>query len=116
MFKADYTFYERMITMKTLKKIKRKAVVLLLTVLLIFSISATTVGAAPASFDECTTTAVTDSVTEVTGTATPDETVPPSSHGGNYGFWIGIGAVVVGGLIATAVIGIKAKKDEDEDE
>lgn len=48
-------------------------------------------------------------------TATADETVtekePP-----NYGFFIGIGAIVLGGIIATAIVGYKLKNREEEEE
>lgn len=105
--------------MKISKKIKKKAVALLLTVLLILSIGVTSVGAVPATPDEGVETTVTqtteESKKEMSDVATSDETVQTSANRGNYGFWIGLGAIVVGGLIATAVIGYKAKKDEDED-
>lgn len=106
--------------MKFSKKVKKKAVALLLTVLLILSIGVISVGAVPATPDESVETTVAqtveESITETSEVSTPDETVQPSVNSGNYGFWIGLGAIVVGGLIATAVIGYKAKKDEDEDE
>ncbi len=48
-------------------------------------------------------------------TATVDETKvekdPP-----NYGFFIGIGAIILGGLVATAIIGFKLKNREEEEE
>lgn len=106
--------------MKISKKVKKKAVALLLTILLILSIGVTSVGAVPATPDESVETTVTqtaeESTTEMSDVSTPDETVQTSVNSGNYGFWIGLGAIVVGGLIATAVIGYKAKKDEDENE
>lgn len=101
--------------MKSIKKIKDKAVALLLTLLFIFTVGVTSVSAAPPTTDEVLPITTTECVTELTNITTPDE-AQSDSGSNNYGFWIGIGAVVVGGLIATAVIGIKAKKDEDEDE
>lgn len=101
--------------MKSIKKIKDKAVALLLTLLFIFTVGVTSVSAAPSTKDEVLPITTTECVTELTSITTPDE-AQSDSGSNNYGFWIGIGAVVVGGLIATAVIGIKAKKDEDEDE
>ena len=100
--------------MNLFRKVKGKAVVLLLALLLTLTVGVTSVGAVPATTDEAMPVTTTVCVTEST-TITPDE-AHSDSGGNNYGFWIGIGAVVVGGLIATAVIGIKAKKDEDEDE
>ena len=101
--------------MKSIKKVKGKAVALLLTLLLTLTVGVTSVSAAPSTTDEALPITTTECVTELTSITTPDE-VQADSGSNNYGFWIGIGAVVVGGLIATAVIGIKAKKDEDEDE
>ena len=101
--------------MKSIKKAKGKAVALLLTLLFIFTVGVTSVSAAPSTTDEVLLITTTECVTELTSITTPDE-ARSDSGSNNYGFWIGIGAVVVGGLIATAVIGIKAKKDEDEDE
>ena len=101
--------------MKSIKKIKGKAVALLLTLLFIFTVGVTAVSAVPSTTDEVLPITTTECVTELTSITTPDE-AQSDSGSNNYGFWIGIGAVVVGGLIATTVIGIKAKKDEDEDE
>lgn len=101
--------------MKSIKKIKGKAVALLLTLFLTLTVGVTSVSAAPSTTDEVLLITTTECVTELTSITTPDE-AQSDSGSNNYGFWIGIGAVVVGGLIATAVIGIKAKKDEDEDE
>ena len=41
--------------------------------------------------------------------------IPQTGDSSNIGFWIGLGAVALGGLIATAIIGIKRKKDDEED-
>ena len=40
---------------------------------------------------------------------------PQTGDNSNLGFWIGLCAIALGGLVATAIIGIKRKKD-DEDE
>ena len=40
---------------------------------------------------------------------------PPTGDNSNLGFWIGLAAVALGGLVATVIIGFKRKK-EDEDE
>lgn len=100
--------------MNLFRKVKGKAVVLLLALLLTLTVSVTSVSAAPSTTDEVLPITTTECVTELISITTPDE-AQSDSGSNNYGFWIGIGAVVVGGLIATAVIGIKAKKDEDED-
>lgn len=44
---------------------------------------------------------------------TPD--IPQTGDNSNLGFWIGLGAVALGGLVATLIIGVKRKKDDDED-
>lgn len=44
---------------------------------------------------------------------TPD--VPQTGDNSNLGFWIGLGAVALGGLVATIIIGIKRKKDDDDE-
>ena len=33
----------------------------------------------------------------------------------NYGFWIGLGFIAIGGVISAVILKIKIKKDEDED-
>lgn len=101
--------------MNLFRKVSGKAVALLFALLLALTVGVTSVSAAPSTTDEVLPITTTECVTELTSITTPDE-AQSDSGSNNYGFWIGIGAVVVGGLIATAVIGIKAKKDEDEDE
>ena len=39
----------------------------------------------------------------------------PQTGDGNYGFLIGIGAVILGGIVSAFVILRKSKKDEDDD-
>lgn len=99
--------------MNLFRKVKGKAVALLLALLLALTVGITSVGAAPSTTDEAMPVTTFVCVTESTTTITPDE-AHSDSGGNNYGFWIGIGAVVVVGLIATAIIGIKAKKFDDE--
>ncbi len=43
---------------------------------------------------------------------TPDN--PQTGDNSNIGFWIGLAAVALGGLVATAIVIIKQKKDDDE--
>ena len=45
---------------------------------------------------------------------TPD--IPQTGDNSNMGFWIGLGAIALGGLIACVVIGIKRKKDDGDDD
>ena len=44
---------------------------------------------------------------------TPDN--PQTGDNSNLGFWIGLGAVALGGVIACAVMYFKRKKDEDDE-
>lgn len=39
---------------------------------------------------------------------------PKTGDERNYGFWIGLGSIAVGGIVAGAILKIKSKKDEDE--
>lgn len=39
---------------------------------------------------------------------------PKTGDERNYGFWIGLGSIVVGGIVAGVILKIKSKKDEDE--
>lgn len=50
----------------------------------------------------------------VTNEKIPVPDIPQTGDNSNLGFWIGLGAIALGGLIATVIIGIKRKK-EDED-
>ena len=50
---------------------------------------------------------------EMTNKAEDHET--PQTGDGNYGFLIGIGAVILGGIVSAFVILRKSKKDEDDD-
>lgn len=39
---------------------------------------------------------------------------PKTGDKRNYGFWIGLGSIAVGGIVAGVILKIKSKKDEDE--
>lgn len=45
----------------------------------------------------------------------PAPEVPQTGDDSNLGFWIGLGAIAIGGLIACAIIFIKSKKDDDDE-
>lgn len=45
----------------------------------------------------------------------PVPDVPQTGDDSNLGFWIGLGAVAVGGAVASAIILIKKKKDDDNE-
>lgn len=45
----------------------------------------------------------------------PVPDVPQTGDDSNLGFWIGLGAVAVGGAVASAIILIKKKKDDDDE-
>ena len=45
----------------------------------------------------------------------PVPEIPQTGDNSNIGFWIGLAAVALGGLVATVIIGIKRKKDDEED-
>lgn len=40
---------------------------------------------------------------------------PKTGDERNYGFWIGLGCIAVGGIVAGVILKIKSKKDEDEE-
>ena len=44
-----------------------------------------------------------------------EEHETPQTGDKNYGFLIGIGAVILGGIVSSFVILRKSKKDEDDD-
>lgn len=50
----------------------------------------------------------------VTNEKIPVPDVPQTGDNSNLGFWIGLGAIALGGLIATVIIGIKRKKDDED--
>ena len=50
----------------------------------------------------------------VTNEKIPVPDIPQTGDNSNLGFWIGLGAIALGGLIATVVIGIKRKKDDED--
>lgn len=52
---------------------------------------------------------------EMTNQKEPIPEVPQTGDESNVGFWIGLGAVAFGGLVATVIIGIKRKKEDDEE-
>ena len=41
--------------------------------------------------------------------------VPQTGDSSNLGFWIGLGAIALGGLIACGIMYIKRKKDDDDE-
>lgn len=41
--------------------------------------------------------------------------IPKTGDERNYGFWIGLGCIAVGGIVAGVILKIKSKKDEDEE-
>ena len=41
--------------------------------------------------------------------------VPQTGDNSNLGFWIGLGAVALGGIIAVVIIRVKSRKDEDDE-
>lgn len=46
----------------------------------------------------------------------PDKpSTPKTGDDRNYGFWIGLGFIAIGGVISAVILKIKIKKDEDED-
>lgn len=44
---------------------------------------------------------------------TPD--VPQTGDNSNLGFWIGLGGIALGGVIACAIMFFKKKKDDDDE-
>lgn len=44
---------------------------------------------------------------------TPD--VPQTGDNSNLGFWIGLGAIALGGLVSVGIMAIKRKKDDDDE-
>ena len=44
---------------------------------------------------------------------TPD--VPQTGDNSNLGFWIGLGAIALGGLISVGIMALKKKKDDDDE-
>ena len=45
----------------------------------------------------------------------PKPDIPQTGDNSNLGFWIGLGAVALGGIIAIVIIRVKSRKDEDEE-
>ena len=56
-------------------------------------------------------TAVNDRITEITP---PIPDIPQTGDDSNLGFWIGLSAIALGGLIAALIIGINQKKDDEQ--
>lgn len=50
----------------------------------------------------------------VTNEKIPVPDIPQTGDNSNLGFWIGLGAIALGGLVATVIIGIKRKKDDED--
>lgn len=50
----------------------------------------------------------------VTNEKIPVPDIPQTGDNSNLGFWIGLGAIALGGLVATIIIGIKRKKDDED--
>ncbi len=50
----------------------------------------------------------------ITNERIPTPDIPQTGDNSNIGFWIGLGAIALGGLIATVIIGIKRKKDDED--
>ena len=44
----------------------------------------------------------------------PVPDIPQTGDNSNLGFWIGLGAIALGGLISMAIIMIKRKKDDED--
>ena len=51
---------------------------------------------------------------EMTNEKEPTPQQPPTGDSSNIGFWIGLGAVALGGLVAVIIINTKRKNDEDD--
>ena len=45
----------------------------------------------------------------------PTTDVPQTGDNSNLGFWIGLGAVALGGLVSVGIMAIKRKKDDDDE-
>lgn len=56
-------------------------------------------------------TAVNDRIPEITP---PIPDIPQTGDDSNLGFWIGLSAIALGGLIAALIIGINQKKDDEQ--
>lgn len=50
----------------------------------------------------------------VTNEKIPTPDIPQTGDDSNLGFWIGLGAIALGGLVATVMIGLKRKKDDED--
>lgn len=44
----------------------------------------------------------------------PDIPIPKTGDSSKLGFWIGLAAVALGGVISASIIRIKSRKDDDE--
>ena len=52
---------------------------------------------------------------KLTPPAPPVPDVPQTGDSSNLGFWIGLGAIALGGLISCCIVAIKRKKDDDDE-
>ena len=52
---------------------------------------------------------------EMTNEKIPATDIPQTGDNSNLGFWIGLGGVALGGLIACGIVCIKRKKDDDDE-
>lgn len=53
---------------------------------------------------------------EMTNEKLPTPDVPQTGDESNFGFWIGLGSIALGGAIACGILFAKRKKDDDSDE
>ena len=51
---------------------------------------------------------------QMTNEKIPVSEVPQTGDNSNLGFWIGLCAIALGGLISTAIIAVKRKKDDED--
>ena len=52
---------------------------------------------------------------KITVPTVPSVSTPKTGDYRNYGLWIGLGAIALGGAVSAVILKIKSKKDEDED-
>ena len=52
---------------------------------------------------------------KLTPPAPPIPESPQTGDNSNLGFWIGLGAVALGGLISCIIMAVKRKKDDDDE-
>ncbi|MBQ7134536.1 MAG: hypothetical protein IJO20_08620 [Ruminococcus sp.] len=123
-----------------MKNIKHKLIAFAISALMICTVALMSVGATPttvvpsetvnvetiaiatepteliiASADQITETQEVKPCEPTVVETTADET-KTEKEPRNFGFFIGIGAIILGGLVATAIIGFKLKNREEEEE